>query len=129
MITHYTSALFIFFFRFSFHEDFWSSRRLLRSGTLLGGTELLGRELDRHPLTFQNRHLIHLGIILQIVGKTKQQHFTLLFEKDRTAFEEHVSFHFIAVFKETFGMFQLEISPSPALPFVPSDVSSTDKGI
>ena len=38
-----------------------------------------------------------------------QQHFTLLFEQDRTAFKEYVGFHLIAIFQKAFGMLQLEV--------------------
>ena len=64
---------------------------------------------DNHAFTFKNRHLFHFTVIFEIVGKTQQQYLTLLFEKDRPAFEKDVCFYFCPFFEESFCMFELEV--------------------
>ena len=67
------------------------------------------RQHDSHPLSFKDRHLLHLAIIFQIVGKPKEQHFALLFKQNGTPAEKHVGFHLRAFLQESLGVFQLEI--------------------
>ena len=92
------------FFGFFLHLRRCCSCRFLRSCS-----SLLRRKRDSHSLTFEQRHLLYLRIFFQVVGKTEQQHFTLLFEKDGTSFEEYISLHFITILQEADGMFQLEV--------------------
>ena len=104
-VTHfYSSILFLCFgrcccSRFTFH--------ILGSHILFGSHSLLRRKLNRHPLAFQYRHLVYLGIILQIVGKAQQQNFALFFEQNGAPFKEHISPYLIAIFQKAFGMLQL----------------------
>ena len=41
---------------------------------------LLGAEHDDHALAFEDRHLVNLAIFFEVIGKTQEQHFTLLLE-------------------------------------------------
>ena len=101
MATHYTGALLICLFCF-LNRLSGRFRRLLCPG-------LLGRKSDGHTLSFQQRHLLNLRIVFQIIGKTQQKHFTLFLEQNRTALEEHVCLYLVAVLKEANRMFQLEV--------------------
>ena len=110
MATHYTYGVTHSLFSFGFsRRGLWRIFCRLGSHALLRCRRFLRRELDCHSLSFQNRHLVYLRIIFQVIGKTEQQHFSLLFEQDRTTFKEYVGFHLIAIFQKAFGMLQLEI--------------------
>ena len=76
-----------------------------------GGRSLLlfRRQHDDHALALELRHLLHFAIFLKVVGKTQQQHFALLLEENRTAFEKHIGFHLGAFLKETDRVFELEV--------------------
>ena len=52
---------------------------------------------------------VYLRVVLQIVGKTQQQHLALFLKQDGAAFEKHIRPHLIAIFQEAFGMFQFEV--------------------
>ena len=98
----------LFFFGFS-RRSLWRIFCRLGSRALLRCRHFLRRELDCHSLSFQNRHLVYLRIVFQIIGKTEQQHFTLLFEQDGTSFKEYVGLHLVTIFQKAFSMLQLEV--------------------
>ena len=70
---------------------------------------LLGSDEHNHALTLEHGHRFDLAIFFEVVGKTQQQHFALLFEEDGTSAEENVGFHAVAFGKETFGVLELEV--------------------
>ena len=70
---------------------------------------LLGAEHDYHALAFEDGHLVNLAILLEIICKTQEQNFALLFEKDGATLEEDIGFHLCTFLKETDGMFELEV--------------------
>lgn len=76
VVAHYTGALRTFFlFLLFFHF-----LRIDRLFLLRSSTGLLRSQWNGHSLTFQNRHLFYLGILFQVVGKTKEKYFPLFFE-------------------------------------------------
>ena len=70
---------------------------------------LLGAKEHDHSLAFQVGHIVGFAVVGEVVGKTREQEFTLLLEDDGAATEEDVGLHFVAVLEELGGMFELEV--------------------
>ena len=70
---------------------------------------LFGREIHRHALTFEHGHGFHLAIVLEIIGETQEQYFTLFLEEDASSTEEDISLDFVAFAEEAFGVLELEV--------------------
>ncbi len=70
---------------------------------------LFGREIHRHALPFEHGHGFHLAIVLEIIGETQEQHFTLFLEEDASSTEEDISLDFVAFTEEAFGVLELEV--------------------
>ena len=70
---------------------------------------LFGREIHRHALTFEHGHGFYLAIVLEIIGETQEEHFTLFLEEDASSTEEDISLDFVAFAKEAFGVLELEV--------------------
>ena len=95
----------LFFGRgFDFHSGSFGHFLFL----LLDGS-LFGREIHRHALTFEYGHGFHLAIVLEIIGETQEQYFTLFLEEDASSAEEDISLDFVAFAEEAFGVLELEV--------------------
>ena len=125
-VTHYRSSLIIKVFAFNLRTGILLTCFLLRSllftgflfDNLLSGTLqdlldlnrlFLGRYEHNHTLTLELRHLLYLTVFLQICSEAKQQHLSLLFEKNATSLKENISLNFISVSQEALSVLELEI--------------------
>ena len=68
-----------------------------------------GRDVHGHSLAFEHGHWLYLAVFFQVVGKTEEQYFALLFEKDASTTEEHVSLDFVAFAQEAFRVLEFEV--------------------
>ena len=78
-------------------------------GIVLGGCGLFGGNEDSHALAFEHRHLLHLAVFFEVVGKTQQEHFALFLKEDASSAEENIGFDLVSLGEEAFGMFELEV--------------------
>lgn len=68
-----------------------------------------GANKHGHSLAFEVRHIVGFAVFLEVCGEACEEQLALLLEDDGPSTEEDIRLHFVAVFEELDGMFELEV--------------------